>query len=513
MAEIRLILTGKLPKFRLLSILLYNVKTLNKSHPQMMKINLLDKNISPLPKKKLHIFWKSAIACAVIAPLFLVQTTFLKGNFNPFLKIGAALQTFEFSNITEWVNQIGKLIRSDDKILAGEKDGRINFLLLGMGGAGHDGAYLTDTMILASFQPKEKKVAMVSIPRDLSVPIDGYGFRKINSINAFAEAENRGSGGTATIAAVSKVLDIPIHYYIRADFQGFKNLIDKLGGISIYVDKTFTDDQYPTDDEKYQTLHFEEGWQVMDGDTALKFVRSRHGTNGEASDFARSRRQQKILIALKEKILSFSTLLNPLKIQNIFDTVKNSIDTNMEMWEIVRMSHLVRDLDTEKIIHQVLSADEGGLLVPGNIEGAYVLEPRTGDFGEIQFLIKNIFNAESQINFEDKPEPTRLEIQNGTKKTGLASRTADMLAKLDYKITKVGNATEQNFERTVIYDLTAGEKNDDLDFLKEKLGAEISSSLPSWFLNPETPSGVALFPAAPTNSTDFLIVLGSNANF
>ncbi|MFZ5364343.1 MAG: LCP family protein, partial [Patescibacteria group bacterium] len=289
------------------------------------------------------------------------------------------------------------------------------------------------------------------------------------------------------------------HYYIRADFKGFETLIDKLGGISVYVDKTFTDNQYPTNDEKYQTLHFEQGWQTMNGATALKFVRSRHGTNGEASDFARSRRQQKVLVALKEKILSFSTLLNPLRVQSVFDAVKNSIDTNMEMWEIVRMSHLARDLDTKKIIHQVLSADEGGLLVAANVDGAYVLEPRAGNWSEIQFLLKNIFNTDSEINSEDKPKPTRVEI----------------LKNLDYEITKVSNAAEQNYEKTIIYDLTRGEKNDDLNFLKEKLNAEVSLSLPSWITSSATNSEVALFgaPAPEQNSTDFLIILGKNATF
>ena len=195
--------------------------------------------------------------------------------------------------------------------------------------------------------------------------------------------------------------------------------------------------------------------------------------------------------------------------------MKNSIDTNMEMWEIVRMSHLARDVDTGKIIHQVLSADEGGLLVAANIAGAYVLEPRAGNFSEIQFLIKNIFNVSSEINFEDRPKPTLLEIQNGTKITGLASRTAEMLAELDYKVNKVSNAPEQNYEKTIIYDLTEGAKNDELNFLKEKLNAEISLSLPSWLTNSVAPAEVALFgsPMTAVNSTDFLIILGKNATF
>ncbi len=483
-----------------------------------MKINFLEKiPEEKIKKRKKPLLWKSALVLVMMVPLFFVQTTFLKNTFNPFLKIGAVFENFEFENITEWVSQIGKLIRSNDKLLKGEKDGRVNFLLLGMGGAGHEGAYLTDTIILASFQPKDKKIALISIPRDLVVPMPGYGWRKINNVNAFAEAKERGSGGAAVQSVVSEVFNLPIHYYIRVDFDGFKKLIDKLGGLSIYVDRSFTDYQYPTDDFKYQVVSFKEGWQVMDGETALKFVRSRHGTNGEASDFARSRRQQKILVALKEKILSFGTFLNPIKLQNVYETMKDSIDTNMEMWEIVRLRRLADDLDTENIIHQVISADPGGLLVAANVDGAYILEPRTGDFSEIQTMAKNIFNLKSPIVFEKKPMPTRVEIQNGTKKTGLAARTAEILKKMNFEVIKIGNAKEQNYERTIIYDLTQGQKNQELNLLREKLDADISLSIPSWLTSSITPSEVTIFTpsalAEEKQPIDFLIILGKNANF
>jgi LCP family protein required for cell wall assembly len=480
-----------------------------------MKINLLEKiPEEKIGKRKRPLIWKSAIVLVIMIPLFFIQTTFLKTAFNPFLKVGAVFESFKFENITEWVSQIGKLIRSDDKLLDGEKEGRINFLLLGMGGAGHEGAYLTDTIILAILETKDKKIAMISIPRDLVVPMSGYGWRKINNVNAFAETKERGSGGEAAQEVVGQVFDLPIHYYIRVDFKGFKKLIDKLGGLSVYIDRSFTDFQYPTDDFKYQVVSFREGWQVMDGETALKFVRSRHGTNGEASDFARSRRQQKILIALKEKILSFSTLLNPLKLQNIYETMKDSIDTNMEMWEMVRLRRLANDADTENIVHQVISADPGGLLVAANVDGAYILEPRTGNFDEIQILAKNIFNAESQMVFEKKPEPIRVEIQNGTKKTGLAARTAEIIKKMDFEIVKIGNAKEQNYERTIIYDLTQGQKNDKLNLLREKLDADISLSIPSWMTSSITPTEVTIFApsalAEEKQPIDFLIILGKN---
>jgi LCP family protein required for cell wall assembly len=483
-----------------------------------MKINLLEKTEElAQPPKKRSFFWKSAIAAAVIVPLFFVQSTFLP-NFNPFLRLGSVLETFQFENITEWVSQIGKLIRSGDKTFKGEKEDRINFLLLGMGGVGHEGPYLTDTIILMSFKPKEKQVAMVSIPRDLLVPISGYGQRKINNVNAFAEMKERGSGGTVASQVVSDVFQIPIHYYIRADFAGFESLVDKLGGLSVYVDKSFTDYQYPTDDFKYQVLSFEEGWQIMDGATALKFVRSRHGTNGEASDFARSRRQQKILIALKDKILSMDTFLNPFKLQGVYEASQNSISTNLEMWELLKLKDLSEGIDSTKIIHKVISDDPGGLLRAANVDGAYILEPKAGNFSELQALVKNIFETGTEIVFEKKPEPTRVEIQNGTKKTGLAGRTSQMLSELGYKVVKVGNAKEQNYERTVIYDLTGGKKIEELNFLREKIDADLSLTVPSWMTSSVTPTEVTIFNPPETDSTqkyssDFLIILGQNANF
>jgi hypothetical protein len=291
-----------------------------------------------------------------------------------------------------------------------------------------------------------------------------------------------------------------------------------LGGLSVYVDKSFTDYQYPTDDFKYQVLSFEEGWQVMDGATALKFVRSRHGTNGEASDFARSRRQQKVLIALKDKILSMDTFLNPFKLQGVYEASQNSISTNLEMWELLKLKDLSEGIDSTKIIHKVISDAPDGLLRAANVDGAYILEPKAGNFDELQALVKNIFETGTEIVFEKKPEPTRIEIRNGTKKTGLAGRTSQMLSELGYKVVKVGNAKEQNYERTVIYDLTGGKKIEELNFLREKIDADLSLTVPSWMTSSVTPTEVTIFNPPETDSTqkyssDFLIILGQNANF
>ena len=130
---------------------------------------------------------------------------------------------------------------------------------------------------------------------------------------------------------------LDLHYYLRMDFKAFEEIINEVGGITINVDNNFIDQLYPAANNEYQTIQFNKGIQTMDGKTALIFARSRHGNNGEGSDFARSKRQQKIILALKEKILSFSTLTNPIKINNIRKTLEKNIRTDIEFSDIMSL--------------------------------------------------------------------------------------------------------------------------------------------------------------------------------
>jgi len=223
-------------------------------------------------------------------------------------------------------------------------NGRTNILLLGIGDQGHDGPNLTDTMILLSIQAKFDKpdtlklppIVMISIPRDIYSQSLG---EKINAAYA--------TGGLVLAKGIiSEITGLPIHYAVRGNFSVFEKAIDLLGGIDVNVEHAFDDYQYPIDghendncgyseaevavrsasviagDEttlltafpcRYEHLHFDAGWQHMNGVTALKFVRSRHAAGDEGSDFARSKRQQLVLAAVKSKVFSAETLLNPTK--------------------------------------------------------------------------------------------------------------------------------------------------------------------------------------------------------
>jgi len=396
------------------------------------------------------------------------------------------VSTFSF------LSQFKHLARTSDNMLKGEENDRINVLLLGVGGEGHEGGLLTDTIIFASIVPSTGDVALLSIPRDLTIPIEGYGWRKVNNINAFAEVEKKGSGGLATSQALSRVIDLPIDYYVRVDFAGFAEIIDELGGVEVEVENTLEDFQYPVSgreeaedyDSRFEHLYIAKGRQKMDGDLALKYARSRHAQGAEGSDFARSRRQQKILEAIKEKVTNLRILFKPSMISRIFNSLEEHVSTNLKVWEMVKLWDMTKGIERDQITNKVLDNSESGLLVDFiTAEGAYVLQPRSGDFDEIQYLAKNIFsNAPPKQKLAVIKEYPKLEIQNGTWVNGLGSRVATDLEKYGFEIINLGNASKQNYEYSIIFDLSYGEKMESLMILKEKIGARINYGLPDWLI-------------------------------
>lgn len=417
--------------------------------------------------------------------------------------------------------QIQQLIIPPQKPLRGETDDRINILLLGIGGAGHDGAYLTDTIILASYKPSLKKVALFSIPRDLVVPIPGAGTRKINYANALGEeSDEPGAGPRLTARVIENVFQQPVHYFVRVDFAGFEKLIDDVGGINVTVDAAFTDHEYPNKSHGYQTISFLAGPQQMNGDLALKFVRSRKGSNGEGSDFARSRRQQKVLLALKHKVFSLGTLLNPSAITQIVGTLGNHVQTDVQPWEVLRMASIGKGLDTGDVMNRTLDTTRDGLLVnETGIDGAYILVPRDSTYGEMRSALADVFSTATGI-----AEHATIDMYNGTTTAGLAAQVAGKIASQDITVRTIANAQERDAEQTVIYDLTNGAKPVLLARLKSQLNAEIATTLPSFLQANGTPYELAdvgtslinsaelerLRSDAKTAGADFVILVGQD---
>lgn len=457
-------------------------------------------------RKKSKLLWRSIIVLVVV--IVLIGAGFLA-------KIVLAINSTnsDSQKKVSFFEQIKHLIINPEKQLDGEGSDRINILLAGIGGAGHDGAYLADTIIVVSIKPSTGEVATLSVPRDLYVDIPGYGWRKINNALAFGRESNYPGGGEALLASVvSKIISQPIDYYARVDFAGFRKIIDDIGGIDIYVDNSFADYEYPDYNYGYQTISFTKGWEHMSGERALQFVRSRHGTNGEGSDFARSKRQQKVLMALKDKLFSLNTFTNPSSIVSALSDLGNHNQTNLQLWEILRLAKLVQNIQKDQIITRVLDTGPDGLLINDTTpDGAYILRPKSGNFSEIQYLATNIFNT-SRITRENAV----IEVQNSTKETGLATRIADQLRGMQYNVVRVGNMqTQEPLARTTIYDLSGGKKPYSLASLKNMLNADVASQLPP-FMSDNNINYQSI--VAPSNATakaatpdvDLLIIVGTD---
>src|SRR3989344_3096200 len=374
----------------------------------------------------------------------------------------------------------GRLFISSDKLVIGEQQGEIKILLMGIAGGNHDGATLADTMILATLKPSQKKdggvaVSLFSIPRDLAVEVPGFGIKKINSAYAYGEAENKHDGPNLARKAVEGFLGIDIPYYAVIDFQGFKQIVDHVNGINVNVEMPFTDREFPDEKGGYLSpLVFEKGQQSMDGRRALQFVRSRHGDNGQGSDFARSRRQQIVLKSLKDRVLRVKVLVNFNLVSKLLDDVSDHFRTNLGPAELRRLYDLTKDAEQENILSQSLD-DESGLLCDyiSPEDGAYLLVPCQGfgDFSAIREFWKNQF-----VDARLASENPRIEIQNAATGEPLAGYTAGLL-KMPHVKPILGNFTgDAVYAQSVIYDNTGGKKPQTLSYLQDTLKIKTASS-------------------------------------
>lgn len=433
---------------------------------------------------------------------------------------------------TSPLDQIKHLVLAGDKILTGEEEGRINVLLLGMGGEGHDGALLTDSVMVLSIKPGTKQMAMISLPRDLWVKSEKFGYSKLNKVNYYGEMDRgKNEGPKYTRDVVQQITGLNIPYYVRIDFSGFQDIVNSLGGVTVDVENGFIDEEYPTDDYGYQTIKFARGPQNMDGEKALQYARSRHGVindrdpggleKNEASDFARSRRQQKLITAIKDKALTTGVLANPQKLNSLFETLGKHITTNAQMWEGVRLFEMARNFKFDEVKISVIS-NEKYLKVYTTPDGAYTLIPVDGfgEYGKIQELALNIFDQGEETNGSQEiavptgtapsteansgePESTTpteatatIAVQNGTTVNGIGAKASHELRNSGYVIVTVGNAADQTRQHTVIYDNTSGQKSEQLKGIAAQFEADI--------INEAAPANKA----GVKENADFVLILG-----
>ena len=283
-------------------------------------------------------------------------------------------------------------------------DDQTNILVLGIAGGEHEGPTLSDSILVTNYNFKKNRAVTIGIPRD----VWAYTIQdKINAAYAIGEAKQRGGGLKLAKAEVSSIIGTPIQYGVVINFQEFKELIDYLDGIDVEVENSFVDNKYPIEgkenDEcggdpeyhcRYETVSFQRGTTHMDGSTALKFVRSRNAIGTEGSDFSRSKRQQKILIGVKDKTLSLVRSMNVQKIEELYKHLDPLITRDLTNQQAAIIAKEIVLKGNFQLKNYALPRDFFVVPNVSTYDGRYVLTPTNSDFRVIHEYVHCEFTAD-----------------------------------------------------------------------------------------------------------------------
>ena len=376
-----------------------------------------------------------------------------------------------------------------------DENGRTNILAFGTSGydmegtegnGTHDGAQLTDSIMVISLNQDTGDLAMLSLPRDLKASPTCTATGKINEVYWCnnMDGTNEQAGAEALTDEVSEILDVDFQYYAHLNWGSLVSIVDTLGGINVTLDEDI-------EDYAYTKAVYQAGVEyTLDGGQALGLARARHGTT--SGDFSRGASQQKILIAIKNKV-SEKDLSVPDMI-SLANTLGDNLRTNFSINELKTLAHLSSTYDFDNI-RQVSLIEPEKLVTSANIGGISYIVPTagTGNYSKIQAYVAKMFSNDPR-QYED----SSILVLNGTDTPGLASTEQASLEEDNYQNVAVGDAPAGNYEGeyTIYYltDSAPGTKK----LLEEKYNTSAKSA-------DELPAGI------PTNY-DFVIILGKKSD-
>lgn len=373
-------------------------------------------------------------------------------------------------------------------LLKGEGDGRVNILLLGIGGVGHDGGDLTDTMILASVDPVNYQVSLLSIPRDLWVkmPVNYYGnSQKINAAYSAGKYQYLGktdlqnadplavkAGMESVDTVVGQVLGVDIDYHVLVNFAGFAQAIDTVDGVTVNVKKPLVDASMAWENNNNATL-VPAGQQQMDGKEALLYARSRHSS----SDFDRSERQRHLLVALKQKILTLGTFSNPVKLDGLASVFGKNVYSDLSTKAALRLYDIMKKVNDSNVQSLDLVTAPHDFVTTDMVGTISVVRPKLGfeTYSDIQAYIRSQLRDGYLVR-----ENAQLAVVAKTQ--ALATATQNILTNYGYNAKSA--IVQPSVERTTIVDLSGGNAPYTRNYLEKRYGTNIVNTLPSGIVVP-----------------------------
>jgi LCP family protein required for cell wall assembly len=398
-------------------------------------------------------------------------------------------------------------VRPED--LNTEGDGRLNVLLLGRGGSENEAPDLTDTLLIASIDLKNQTASLLSIPRDTYVDNQSDN-SKINGVfsRAKEQALYRGqnndqaedAGIKATISAVRNIAGVPIHKYVLTDYKAFRDVVNALGGVDVTVPEAIYDG--------FTGWSFKAGAQTMNGDKALQYARTRHGS--DRGDFDRTENQRRLLIAMRQKATSTGIVANPIRLNSLANAVQKNIRTDLSIDESRSVFDKLKTMPETSIKSLDLDDPKAPLVTTGMANGQSIVRPLAGleDYTKIR--------AYARTNMMDpylKQESPTIAVYNGSSKAGTATLVGDILAGYGYKVLEKETSKEVQPKTLIIKVNKDAKKPFTERFLTVRFGTVITSELPATIIPAESKITTTK-PAQGATSTkpmpDYIIVLGAD---
>ena len=334
---------------------------------------------------------------------------------------------------------------------------RVNILLLGIDERNiEEGPWRTDTILLFSIDPAHQSISMLSIPRDLWVDIPGYEPSRINNAHFYGDGSNYPGGGPVlAMRTVEMALGVPVDHFVVVNFEVFLTLMEAIidhlpgDGVEICVEEAIHDERYPVPDSyAVMTVDFEAGCQLMNSEQLLQYARTRHGN----SDFDRSARQQQIIRALRDEIVSFGGMAALLgQAQSLWEAVRDGVRTDLTFDQIISLGFAAQDVPAENIRSAVL--DNNYVTFKKTLDGQDVLVPYRDSVRALaQMLFTPPLSTEELHRLATTREAgTSVNVHNGTEVERLAAGAADILRAGGLQVDGVLPADNADYTETIIY--------------------------------------------------------------
>jgi len=318
-------------------------------------------------------------------------------------------------------------------------DDTVNILLIGLDSTANLRGQNTDVLIVVSVNKATRQVSMLSIPRDLWVYIPTYGWNRINTAHRRGYSLGYpGEGSALLIDTIEMNIGLPIHHWARVDFAGFTKVVDQLGGVDITVACPVNLRFKPPTSEEEQEMVLLPGIYHMDGDTALKYVRTRRGS----SDFARARRQQQFLKAMWSQFKSPDIIA---RIPGLWTALSGSVKTDLGLDDLLSLARVGIDIKPQRVHSYYIGRSETMDWVTD--QGWQVLLPR---LDKIQEVLAKLASPPSADEDQVASEGAAIEVLNGTTRPNLPQFAADQLQWYGLKITRTGTADRADYPKTQI---------------------------------------------------------------